>query len=90
MINGKRIAAALFIILNLASFVPSIYRSHIKVVKLENELCTLKETQKNIKEEIENYEKETEALKDISNREKIVRNKLQMVKPGEIIYRVAE
>lgn len=90
MINGKRVLAVLFIILNLASFVPSIYRSCVKVSKLRNELAELKQTEENIKEQIENYNREIESLKDINNREKIVRNKLQMVKSGEIIYRVAE
>ena len=35
-------------------------------------------------------DKEIEELKDINNREKMVRNKLQMVKHGEIIYRVTK
>lgn len=90
MINGKRVLAVLFIILNLASFAPSIYRSCVKVSKLRNELAELKQTEENIREQIENYNQEIESLKDINNREKIVRNKLQMVKSGEIIYRVAE
>lgn len=90
MINGKRIAAVLFLLINLASFAPNIYRSFVKISKLENELSSLKETEKNLIEKIDNYNKETEALKDDYNKEKLVRNKLQMVKPGEIIYRVTK
>lgn len=90
MVNGKRIGAVLFIVINLASFTPNIYRSHVKVKKLEHELNVLKETEKDIKEQIEYYNQEIKNLEDIENREKTVRNKLQMVKPGEIIYRVAE
>ena len=90
MINGKRVLAVLFIILNLASFAPNIYRSYMKVSKLEKELAELKKTKISIEEQIERYNQEIESLKEISTKEKIVRNKLQMVKPGEIIYRVAE
>lgn len=90
MINGKRIAAVLFILINLASFAPNIYRSKVKVAKLEKEISSLKEAQAGIQERIKKYDKEIEDLKDISNREKIVRNKLQMVKNGEIIYRVTK
>lgn len=90
MINGKRVFAVLFIILNLASFAPNIYRSYVKVSKLEKELAELKKTEISIEEQIEKYNQEIESLKEISTKEKIVRNKLQMVKPGEIIYRVAE
>ncbi len=90
MINGKRVLAVLFIILNLASFAPNIYRSYVKVSKLEKELAELKKTEISIEEQIEKYNQEIESLKEISTKEKIVRNKLQMVKPGEIIYRVAE
>lgn len=90
MINGKRVLTVLFIILNLASFAPNIYRSYVKVSKLEKELAELKKTEISIEEQIEKYNQEIESLKEISTKEKIVRNKLQMVKPGEIIYRVAE
>ena len=90
MINGKRVLAVLFIILNLTSFAPNIYRSYMKVSKLEKELAELKKTEISIEEQIEKYNQEIESLKEISTKEKIVRNKLQMVKPGEIIYRVAE
>ena len=90
MINHKRVGAALFILINLASFVPNIYRSHIKVSKLEKEVSSLKEAQCAINEKILSYDKNIEALKDINNREKMVRNKLQMVKHGEIIYRVTK
>ncbi len=90
MINPKRIAMACFILLNLAIFVPNIYRSQVKITKLQKEICALKEAQANIKDKIESYDKEIESLKDINNREKMVRNKLQMVKHGEIIYRVTK
>lgn len=90
MVNGKRILAVLFILLNLASFAPNIYRSIVKVSKLENELLSIRETENSIRERIESYDKEMEDLKDIDNREKMVRDKLQMVKPGEKIYRVAK
>lgn len=88
MINSKRIVAVLFILFNIASFAPNIYRSYIKISKLEKEIATIKEAQCSIKEKIQMYDNEIEDLKDIDNKEKIVRNKLQMVKNGEIIYRV--
>lgn len=89
-VSAKRLICAAFVVINLASFGPNIYRSSVKVSKLEKEMCYLKETECNIKEKIKSYDKEIEDIKDIANREKMVRNKLQMVKDGEIIYRVTK
>ena len=90
MINSKRVGAVLWILFTIASFAPNMYRSCIKISKLENEISSLKESQCSIKEKIKMYEEETEKLKDIDNREKMVRDKLQMVKHGEKIYRVTK
>lgn len=81
------IVILLFIV---ASFTPGIYRSFVKVSKLERELKELKNKQYNLEERISNYEKDIEDLKNTDTKEKVVRNKLQMVKPGEIIYRVTK
>lgn len=90
MINSKRVGAVLFVLVNLASFAPNIYRSCVKISKLEKEISSLKDAQCSIREKIKMYEQETENLKDIDNREKMVRDKLQMVKHGEKIYRVTK
>ena len=90
MINSKRVGAVFWILFTIASFAPNIYRSCVKISKLEKEISSLKESQCSIKEKIKMYEEETEKLKDIDNREKMVRDKLQMVKHGEKIYRVTK
>lgn len=90
MINSKRIGAVLWVLFTVSSFAPNIYRSYVKIEKLEKEIKSLKDAQCIIKEKIKNYDDEIEDLKDMDNREKMVRNKLQMVKQGEIIYRVTK
>lgn len=90
MINTKRIMSIVILLFIVASFTPGIYRSFVKVSKLERELKELKNKQYNLEERISNYEKDIEDLKNTDTKEKVVRNKLQMVKPGEIIYRVTK
>lgn len=82
-------AIGIFLFLSILSgFIPSIYRSNAKIEKFEKELANLESKKKDIKVSIDYYEKEIKSLEKIENKEKVVRNKLQMVKPGEIIYRV--
>lgn len=90
MVNAKRLCAIFFVLFNLAIFIPNIYRSCVKVKKLKNEISLLECSQRETENKIKFYDEEIVKLSDISNREKFVRNKLQMVKPGEIIYRVTD
>ena len=52
MINSKRVGAVLWILFTIASFAPNMYRSCVKISKLENEIFSLKESQCSIKEKI--------------------------------------
>lgn len=75
------------ILLNLYYFVPYIYRSHVKISKLEREEKEISNKIELVKNKIEDYNKSIETLEDDFQREKIARNKLQMVKDHEEIYR---
>lgn len=88
MINTKRVVGIAFFLFIMGNFVPKIYRSVVKASKLEKELLLLKEQHTSLQKKIDGYKDETEGLKNIENKEKRVRNNLQMIKPGEIIYRV--
>ena len=64
------------ILLNIYFFVPYMYRSY--VIKEKIELA---------KNKIEDYNRRIDKLEDDFQREKIARDKLQMVKEKEEIYR---
>lgn len=74
-------------LLNLYYFVPYIYRSHVKITKLEKEEKEIAKKIELAKNRIEDYNKSIETLEDDFQREKIARNRLQMVKEQEEIYR---
>lgn len=86
----KRVAGILIFLFIVSSFLPNIYRSLVKTQKLEKELKDFEDEKVKIQTLIGYYTQEIENLKHIEIKEQVVRNKLQMVKPGEIIYRVIE
>ena len=63
------------------------YRSYIKIEKLKREQLEIKEKIKIVKKKIEDYNIRIEKLGDDFQREKIARDRLQMVKENEKIYR---
>lgn len=85
--NLGKIFLFAIIILNLYYFVPYIYRSHVKIAKLEREKKEIEEKIELAKNKIEDYNRSIETLEDDFQREKIARNRLQMVKEQEEIYR---
>ncbi|STO30996.1 Septum formation initiator [Fusobacterium necrogenes] len=82
-----KILSYIIILLNLYFFVPYMYRSYIKIEKLKREQLEIKEKIKIVKKKIEDYNIRIEKLGDDFQREKIARDRLQMVKENEEIYR---
>lgn len=88
--NGRRLGQLFLfaiVLFNLYYFVPYISRSYVKIEKLKREQVEIDKKIELVKKEIEEYNKSISTLEDDFQREKIARNKLQMVKEQEEIYR---
>ncbi|WP_291259713.1 septum formation initiator family protein [Fusobacterium sp.] len=88
--NGRNVLKFflfLIILLNLYYFVPYIYRSFVKIEKLKKEQIELNEKIEKTKLKIDEYNNKIDNLEDDFQRESIARNRLQMVKENEEIYR---
>lgn len=88
--NGRNVlkfSLFLIILLNLYYFVPYIYRSFVKIEKLKKEQIELNEKIEKTKLKVEDYNNKIDNLEDDFQRESIARNRLQMVKENEEIYR---
>lgn len=75
------------ILLNTYFFVPYMYRSYVKMEKLQREQDDIRKKIELVKKKIEDYNRSIEKLEDEFQREKIARDRLQMVKEKEEIYR---
>lgn len=78
---------ALFVILNGKFFFPLIYRSYVKLQKLDIEEKNLHDKIEKLKAKIQKYDSKINVMEDEFEREKIARNRLQMIKENEEIYR---
>ena len=86
--NLKRVILVLFALSMIVIVTPQIYKSFVKIQKLTSELNLLKHRKQELNDEIRRYKINTDRLKDDFYKEKEVREKLKMVKPGEHIYKV--
>lgn len=68
-------------------FFPHIYRSWIKLKKLDEDMLILYTRIQTLQLQIEGYKNRIGDMDDDFQREKVARNKLQMVKEQEEIYR---
>lgn len=75
------------ILLNIYFFAPYMYRSYVKIDKLQKEQNDIKNKIELAKNKIEDYNRRIEKLEDDFQRERIARDRLQMVKEKEEIYR---
>lgn len=82
-----KILLYVIILLNLYFFVPYMYRSYVKIEKLKREQNEIEEKIELAKKKIEDYNIRIEKLEDDFQRERIARDRLQMVKEKEEIYR---
>lgn len=76
-----------FFLVNAKFFLPLIYRSCVKLQKLNLERVELERKIEKAKIEISNYNNKINTMEDEFEREKIARNRLQMIKKSEEIYR---
>ncbi|CAL7869076.1 Septum formation initiator [Fusobacterium necrophorum subsp. funduliforme] len=68
--------------------IPQILKSQTKIEKIREEIKYLETKNQKERKEIEKYTKNIEELNNDYERERIARNRLQMIKPKEVIYRL--
>ncbi|MGL6063615.1 MAG: FtsB family cell division protein [Fusobacteriaceae bacterium] len=78
-----------FLSVNIIIFFPQIQRSYTKIKRIEKKIEEIESKSLGLKEEIKDYSEKIEKLKIPYYREKIGREKLQMVKEGEEVYKLA-
>lgn len=78
------------LVINFAFVGQNIFRASIKINKLEIEKNKMEKKNKELQEKILSYNQKLEDMKEQYYREEIARNQLQMVLPGEEIYRLVE
>lgn len=88
VINYKKIVFTLCFLVVLSTYFSKIYRSYIKISKLNTEKENIKSQKEKIKDDMKNYDEKIEKLKKDFYVEEIARNELKFVKPGEVIYKV--
>lgn len=86
--NKSKIFCIVILLAVFYLFLPQIYRSYVKINKLNNEKKMILEKIQLEKNRIKEYNNSIEALDDDFKREQISRDRLQMVKEGEEIYRL--
>ena len=86
--NKSKIFCIVILLAVFYLFLPQIYRSYVKINKLNNEKKMILEKIQLEKNRIEEYNNSISALENDFKREQISRDRLQMVKEGEEIYRL--
>ena len=86
--NKSKIFCIVILLAVFYLFLPQIYRSYVKINKLNNEKKMILEKIQLEKNRIKEYNNSIEALENDFKREQISRDRLQMVKAGEEIYRL--
>ena len=71
----------------LKFFIPHIYKSWIKLKKIDEDMLILSTRIQTLQLQIEGYREKIDDMDDEFQREKVARNKLQMIKQQEEIYR---
>lgn len=88
--NKRELIVTLIFLIVLQYFLPKIYRSHVKLNKLTKEKKDLNLSRENVKLCIVEIEQDIAKLDDPYHIEKISRERLQMRKKDEIIYRLTD
>ena len=86
--NKSKIFCIVILLAVFYLFLPQIYRSYVKINKLNNEKKMILGKIQLEKNRIKEYNNSIEALENDFKREQISRDRLQMVKEGEEIYRL--
>lgn len=66
----------------------NIFRSFVKIDKLNKMIVQKEQNKKKLENLIKIYNKKIDNMKDMFYRETIARNELQLILPGEQIYRL--
>ncbi len=74
----------------ILAFSPSLYKNIKKIYTLEEELSLYKDKKNTLNTEIIQYENNINDLKKDFFREEIARNQLNLIKPGEVIYKISK
>jgi len=92
--NGKGFVQNMICIaicaVTLYNQLPQIYKGFLRMRKLEETGTTLSERVASEKKRLSDLQKEIASLDDVFYREKLARNKMRMIKKGEIIYQLIE
>jgi cell division protein FtsB len=88
--NKRELILTLVFFIILQYFLPKIYRSHVKLNKLTKEKKDLNLSRENVKICIAELEQDILKLDDPYYVEKISRERLQMRKKDEVIYRLTD
>ncbi|WP_372713900.1 septum formation initiator family protein [Ilyobacter sp.] len=88
--NKRELVVTLIFLVFLQYFLPKIYRSHVKLNKLVKEKKDLNLIHENVKINIMELDQDIEKLNESYYIEKISRERLQMRKKGEVIYRLTD
>lgn len=88
-INWLGILLSIVISLLCYFFVPAIYRSYSKINRINRRMIDIDAQILAYKEGIKSYDDKLEKLNIEFYREKIAREKLQMVREGEKLYKLA-
>ena len=86
--NKSKIFCIVILLAVFYLFLPQIYRSYVKINKLNSEKKLILEKIQLEKNRIKEYNNSIEALENDFKREQISSDRLQMVKEGEEIYRL--
>lgn len=73
---------------SILGVIPQILKSQTKIEKIKEEMVYLESKNKMELEKIKKYTENIEQLDNEFERERIARNRLQMLKPDEVIYRL--
>lgn len=73
---------------SILGVIPQILKSQTKIEKIQEEILYLETKNKVEIEKIKKYTENIEQLDNDFERERIARNRLQMIKPNEVIYRL--
>lgn len=75
-------------IYSILGVIPQILKSQTKIEKIQEEILYLENKNKVEIQKIKKYTENIEQLDNDFERERIARNRLQMIKPEEVIYRL--
>jgi len=84
--NYERLAVNVVVILIFAYVCVTLVKQEITIRKYKSQIASIERNIKNEEAEIKGLRKRMESVGSLENIERIARERLKMVKPGEIMY----